>query len=451
MKIKRTCAPDITQAIRKVREEQGPDAVILGNRKVKGGVEIISAIDYDEDVMYETLERNTASAPKTAALRSYSQVSSDVGTVASSAYKSKPKAKVHQLGNSSTKTRSKAIKNNHLAESVDTDDLEAEFALAQNLASKHNGQDEIQDVQREIKALRGLMENQLSVLEWNRLAKRHPTRIALLNRFHEMELGTGLAQTIADSITETKDLDKAWRLSLLQLTKKIPIADDDILNHGGIVALVGATGVGKTTTIAKLAARFAMKHGQHNVGLITTDTFRIGAQEQLLNFSRILGVHLHVARNRDELDRALTGMYDKKLVLIDTAGMSQRDLRLTEQFATLKDCSPVIRTYLVMSANTQRAALDETVRTFATADLAGCIVTKIDEAASLGGVISVSIRHKLPIVFVGTGQRVPEDLRPARAHRLVSRAVPLSQRYPEVSDDDAMALKYAGITTNAGY
>ena len=496
MKIKRTFAPDIRQAIRKVRDEQGPDAVILGNRKVNGGVEIISALDYDEDVIYEALDRKAAvsaqepnhaspaqnrqTQPNSYSARTYADVAQNMNENIerqppqddfTRAPRQVSQAPIFDHGkdlpSSVNDSLDHGVQRGGAAAELTSQPTQARAMQAQvqqqALAKARRAQQQsaaskpvMDDMRRDIKALRGLMEDQLSVLEWNRVAKRHPTRIALLNRFNEMDLGTDLAQKIVDQVKDISDLDRAWRLGLATLAKRIPIGDDDLLNFGGVVALVGATGVGKTTTVAKLAARFAMQHGQRNVALVTTDTYRIGAQEQLLNFARILGVPLHTANDHDELGRILAGLYDKKLVLIDTAGMSQRDLRLTEQFATLKESSPIIRTYLVMSANTQLAAMDEVVRTFGSADLAGAIVTKLDEAANLGGAITVAIRHQLPIVYVATGQRVPEDLQPARAHRLVSRAVPLSQRHGEVSDEDAIALKfagmnYAGTAGNASY
>ena len=251
-------------------------------------------------------------------------------------------------------------------------------------------------------------------------------------------------------IKDISDVERAWRLALGVLAKNILISDDDFMSYGGVVAVVGPTGVGKTTTIAKLAARFAIQHGHRNVALVSTDNFRIGAHEQLLSYARILDVPLHMAQDQEELKRILLSLYDKKLVLIDTAGMSQRDIRLSEQLVSLHESSPMVRSFLVLPANTQLSAMDEIVRSFKRSHLAGMVITKLDEAASLGSVLTVSIRHRLPIAYVGVGQRVPEDLQPARAHQLVSQAVSLMRKYKETSDEDVLAVKFSGVAAHAG-
>jgi len=162
----------------------------------------------------------------------------------------------------------------------------------------------------------------------------------------------------------------------------------------------------------------------------------------------MLEIPLLTANTSEELTDRLKMLSDKMLVLIDTAGMSQADVRLSEQFHQLQHGSPEIRPYLVMSANTQLAALNETIKNFSKVKLAGGIVTKLDESASLGGVITTAIRHKLPLSYCGTGQRVPEDLQQAKNHRLVSKAVTLMQKYGEQIDKETMAFRYNHIINN---
>jgi flagellar biosynthesis protein FlhF len=180
--------------------------------------------------------------------------------------------------------------------------------------------------------------------------------------------------------------------------------------QGGVVALVGPTGVGKTTSVAKIAARYAMRHGYDQVALVTTDSYRIAAHEQLRTYARILGVPVRVANDADELRTTLDNLADRSLVLIDTAGMSQRDRRLAEQFHTLVTGAPTVQTYAVLAANTQPGGLDETVHAFRGAELDGCVLTKIDESTSLGPALSTIIEQSLPLAFLSDGQRVPEDL-----------------------------------------
>ncbi len=216
-----------------------------------------------------------------------------------------------------------------------------------------------------------------------------------------------------------------------------------------IVALVGATGVGKTTTVAKLAARYMLRHGANRVALVTTDSFRIGAHQQLRTYGKILGLPVYIANDADELRTTLEGLRDKDLVLIDTAGMSQRDLRLNEQFELLRQSSrqlsSQIQSYAVLSTTTQRVALDETLRALEQVELSGCILTKTDETVALGEALSVVRRHRLPVAYVCDGQRVPEDIHPARAAKLVSQAVALMRRYEtELPEEDEMAIAFAG-------
>lgn len=569
MKIKRTFAPDIRQAIRLVREQQGEDAVILGNRQVPGGVEIMSAIDFDEDALFaQDAQASTSSdsdqtgelpaiadshasqelpdpylnpakqasktrpndadhcqpqsqtanacmpaapagradlAPARTAgqrsaapsVRSAARVNRTPGTgrpavalnraASRAARRSTPVAQAaHALSSTAPNGAPIQRRNPSVGTGIRRALCEAELtktqrsprpinpespgpasqtgrragisdadleALLASVATPSKSADPlppgIDSMHRELRQLRGLMENQFSVMQWEQMTQRHPARIALVTQLSDLGLGSDLVQSIAAEINEPQDMDRAWRKALALLAKRLPISDDDPLTSGGAVAVVGPTGVGKTTTIAKLAARFVMQYGKRHLALVSTDTFRLGAQEQLLSFARILDVPLHTVRGAEELSRVLAGLYDKTLVLIDTAGMSQHDMRLNEQFTTLYEGSPLIKTYLAISANTQLAALDEVVRAFGRVHLTGCVITKLDEAGSLGGALTVAVRHQLPITYLGVGQRVPEDLQPARAHRLVSHAVPMGDRHIEQADQEALAVRYAGAVSSA--
>lgn len=368
MKIKRYVAPDIRQAIRQVREEQGPDAVILSNRSVDGGVEIVVAVDYD------ALLKELGAGSQTAAAA--------------------------------------------------TDEARAKAAGgAAGAASTDAADPALLELRREVRTLRGMLEHQLSDLAWGEMGRKHPRRALLMRRLRELGLAAALAERIAGEIPESSDFDRAWREALARLAQHLPVTDDDILTQGGAVALLGPTGVGKTTTVAKLAARFILRHGAGTVGLITTDEHRIGAQEQLKIYGKILGAPVWVARDAATLAAALDELHGHKLVLVDTAGMSQRDVRLAEQFELIRSAHTPVRPYLVLAATGQLAALEETVRAFSQTRLAGCVITKIDETASLGPALSAVSRHRLPVAYVSEGQRVPEDLRPARSASLVSRCV----------------------------
>jgi len=207
------------------------------------------------------------------------------------------------------------------------------------------------------------------------------------------------------------------------LVKVLPIAEDNLLETGGIAALVGPTGVGKTTTIAKLAARFILKHGSSQVALITTDNYRIGAHEQLNTYGRILDVPVRVASSAQELSHLINDFADKRLILIDTAGMSQRDMKLVEQINTLQQNELSIRSYLVMSAATEYKAMNAVIKAFAVFSPKASILTKLDEAVTIGSAISSIIEHNLPLSFVADGQQVPENIHSPHARSLIEHCV----------------------------
>jgi flagellar biosynthesis protein FlhF len=396
MKVKRFFAPDMRQAIRLVREAQGPDAVILSNRKVDGGIEIIAAMDYDESLLNDDASR-TASQP--------------------TFENATPLAKAVQEPVSATQ----------------------QVKWSQDPA--------IVAMRDEIKQLRGLLENQLAHLAWGDLNRREPLHAGVMRRFSGMELDTALIERVSAPTVHARDEEHAWQLALSELAASVPVAEHDVMDQGGIVALVGSTGVGKTTSVAKLAARYVLRHGQRHVALVSTDSYRIGAHEQLKTYGRLLGVPVQIASDHRELRSALNSLTDKRLVLIDTAGMSQRDVRLSEQFATLANSGIPIRTLLVLSATAHPSVLDETVDAFSCVALEGAILTKLDEAARLGGVLSTLINQQLPLMFVTNGQRVPEDMHPARAQKLVQKAAELMLS-SDLPAESLMIEKFGGVRTH---
>jgi flagellar biosynthesis protein FlhF len=229
------------------------------------------------------------------------------------------------------------------------------------------------------------------------------------------------------------------------LPRRIETTGERWMDGGGVVSLVGATGVGKTTLIAKLAARWVLRHGPRDIALVTTDSVRIGAQEQIHTLGRLLGVPAYAIDGAGEVAGALEHLQDKRLVLIDTAGLSPRDPRLEQELATLASASNRMETTLVLSAAAQAGAIEEAVTRFAAAQPTTCMLTKLDEATSLGGAISTLIRSQLPVTYVSEGQRVPEDLAPARAHQLIARAVDLSRKSGASADEDLLRRRFGTV------
>jgi len=400
MKVKRFFAPDMRQAIQKVREDQGPDAVILSNRQVHGGIEIIAALDYDES-LFEASAEDSNIAPQA------------TGSAAG------PEAAYAEIADT---PRSSAARQ--------------KLDWAQDPA--------IVSMREEISQLRGLLENQLAHLAWHDRERRAPLHTQVMRRLRSMELDNAMIERISAPTARAQDQEQAWSLALQELESLLPVDAGDPLDEGGVVALVGSTGVGKTTSVAKLAARYVLRHGQRHVALVTTDSYRIGAHEQLMTYGRLLGIPVQVAADHKELRSTLNSLSDKRLVLIDTAGMSQRDVRLTEQFSTLANSGMPIRTLLALSATLHPSVLEETIRAFSGVPLSGAVLTKLDEAASLGGVLSALIRQQLPLMYVANGQRVPEDLHLARAHKLVQQAAELSSD-ASLPNDSVMAEQFGGL------
>ena len=255
------------------------------------------------------------------------------------------------------------------------------------------------------------------------MAQKDPKRAVLVNRLMAIGLSEQIADQIAGYVPAQSNENVAWEQALKLVAQQLNTTNNDIIHRGGVVALVGPTGVGKTTTIAKLAARFSQIHGKNEVALVSTDTFRIAGYEQLETYGRIIGCQVKLAKDEHTLDALLQQFSKKKLILIDTAGMGQRDQRLAEHLTGLiSNARVTIRNYLVLSANSQQAVMQENVERFKKVPLSGCIYTKLDESISVGEVISTAIQNGLPIGYLTDGQRVPEDIKVANAEKLVRLA-----------------------------
>lgn len=453
MKIKRYFAPDIRQAIRMVRDEQGPDAVILSNRSVKGGIEIVAAVDYDETALFERETPVTPPSPPPKQVtppprqNPYQQTLIEdealdrEDSVKVTLSEQVPSPSRHSKPNRPEKMQQTLQRD--MGQASQLQDLFGDKKKKPREPDQNNiwsQEPTLVEMKQELKTLRGLIEKQLSGFAWSEVFRDQPAKASLLQALSRLGLSASCCYEMCRHIGDDESQERGWQRALAQLSSALPVLDDDILTNGGVVALVGPTGVGKTTSVAKLAARYAIRYGAEHVALVTTDTYRIGAQEQLRTYARILNVPIRVADNIESLDQVLRELADKHLVLIDTAGMSQRDVRLTEQFKLLKQSLTDIHSYLVLPATTRLSTLDETVSAFEKSDLDGCILTKLDETTSLGAVLSVAWQHRLPITYISDGQRVPEDLAIAESRDLVKRAVQLMEEAGTRLDDETLAL-----------
>jgi len=284
---------------------------------------------------------------------------------------------------------------------------------------------EIRSVGDEVRQLRSLLQSQLAGFAWSEMREHAPERLELYRRLLSCGFSAALIRQLIDKLPEAYKGDTAlqWARSALAHNLRCGDIDTDLFDAGGVFALVGPTGVGKTTTVAKLAARATLKFGAQNVALITSDSYRIGAQDQLRIYGKILGVPVHAVQSGQDLSLALADLSERHLVLIDTMGMSQRDSRVTEQTDLLSAAvqRPVNR-ILLLAANADGHTLDDVVNHYRGDGLFGCILSKLDEAVPLGSCLDVVIRHRLNLLSLANGQRVPEDLHPAQAALLIERA-----------------------------
>jgi flagellar biosynthesis protein FlhF len=420
MKITRHTAPDMRQALRAVRERLGPDAVILSTRRIPLGVEITAAMDFDA-------ERLAAESAQVRAV----DLAAEAPRIDSPMFDRTPNPAPAPLYAAAAQPVAAAV-----AATVDPA-AQAESILAATANADAMGS--------ELKTLRRMLETQLAQLAWKDLTRRAPLHADILRELTEIGLEQSLAAEVVGQLPPQVELTQARRMCISSLAQRVLVTGDRWLESGGHIALVGPTGVGKTTTLAKLAVRWVLRHGARDLALVAADTQRVGAQDQVRSLGQLLGVPVYTPESLAELPAVLARLDRFRCVLIDTAGASQRDAQLAERLAALAGASETLQTTLVLAASTQAGAVAESVRRFAAARPTSCILTKVDEAASLGGMLSILMRARLPIAYVSEGQRVPEDLRPARSLELVSSAVQLAQMTGAVADEDLLKRRFGEV------
>ncbi len=303
-------------------------------------------------------------------------------------------------------------------------------------------------VMNELSSMREMMEEHFSGLLWGDRQRRNPTNSALTKRLFAAGFSAQLVRMVIDNMPSMENVENAleWVQQVLESNLPVMPSEDALMERGGVFALMGPTGVGKTTTTAKLAARCVMRFGASKVALLTTDSYRIGAHEQLRIFGKILGVSVHAVKDGADLQLALSELRNKHIVLIDTIGMSQRDRTVSDQIAMLCGTGQPVQRLLLLNATSHGDTLNEVVQAYKSAPdqppLAGCILTKLDEATNLGSVLDTVIRYKLPVHYVSTGQKVPENLYVATKRFLIKSAfcIPRDGSPFVPQDDDVPAL-----------
>ena len=426
MKIQRYIAKDMRSALAQVREALGADAVILSSGRVGEEVEVIAAVDFEA---VQQAAASAAPAPRPA-LRSVLDVRED----------SRPA----ELPAATRPDPRFAPQPPRQPERRASSQLSEEIAPAFAVPPAATGADTQSELASEMKDMRRMLEAQLATLNWNDFQRRSPIQAAMLRELAQLGLTQDLSESLVRKIPRELNFSAARRFALATISRTVQVTGDRWLEKGGIVAFAGPAGAGKTTLLAKLAARWVLRHGPRRVAMISADSVRIGAHEQFHTLGRLLGVTTHNVYDISELPELLYELRNYQFVMIDTAGTSPRDPELARQLKLLSQFSASIETSLVLPASTQAGAIDEVIQRFALAKPTACCITKVDEAVSLGGMLSALIRHKLAAAYISDGQRVPEDLSAARSHQLVSRAVEISSHHGTTADDEVMQRRISG-------
>ncbi len=407
MNVKRIVARTSREAMRQLREALGPDAVILSNRAVEGGVEVLALPAEDIAAMAPPVVEEFAPPPA-------------------------PRRQSREMQPEPEPEPEVTIRR-RLIERVAVPS-EDSAQLAQSVIS-------------EIKTMQNRLESQLADLAWRDLPGRDPAGASVMRDMLTAGFSATLAREMLESLPKG-DAEQAqiWMRNTLMNRLNVMQSETSMLDGGGVFALMGPTGAGKTTTTAKLAARFVVRHGADKLALLTTDSYRIGGHEQLRIYGKILGVTVHAVRDAADLRLALSELRNKHTVLIDTVGMSQRDQAVSEQVEMLFQAGKQIKRLLLLNATSHGDTLNEVVQAYQAHGLDGCILSKIDEAASLGPALDCAIRHELNVHYLATGQRVPEDLHLANRQYLIHRAFKArTLSSPWQLDDSELAFAMSGI------
>lgn len=402
MNVRKFFANTSRQALHLVRQGMGPDALILSNRAVEGGVEILAVAQGDLPPHAATAQ----AAPR-------ERQPQEKNTAPDSGRSPQPAAPGPAAA-------------------------AAEDPVSRSLAS-------------EIKSMRGLIEEQLVYQAWDTAQRRDPGKARVLRDMLHAGFSAALARQLLAKMPPDLGTEQklGWVKAVLDRNLRTVAAADEIVERGGVYALVGPTGVGKTTTVAKIAARCVVRYGADRLALLTTDGYRIGAHEQLRIYGKLLGVRVIAIKDASDLQFVLDDLRSKHLVLIDTVGMSQRDEMITEQLALLSAPGTQVQRLLLLNATGNGETLDDVVRVYRGGGVHGCIITKTDEAVGIATALDIAIRHQLSLHYVTDGQRVPEDLHLPDREYLLERALrPVSA--PSVYHLDAAECQLMLATASAG-
>lgn len=458
MSIRKFIAPTTRQAMKEIRDELGPDAMILSNRQTERGVEIVAIANGDfahlttgaaaqktewpeitADEWTKSVEedhfvqpvRPLAQTGPSIQPRQPLQFQHKAAEPAGSSQHSGPlhlSGALRHPGKLPQPEHAPQARTAPQANSIRPAEAQPGPAMSkkEDSAQENSGQENILS---EIKSMSAMLQQQFAALYWNDVQLRDPQRAGLLRKMLNAGFSTLLARQLLDKMPAGEVQGESWIKQVFKRNLQVAGKADDIIAKGGVYALIGPTGVGKTTTTAKLAARAVVRYGADKVALLTTDSYRIAAYEQLKIYGKILGVAVHAVKDTDDLRLTLSALRHKHLVLIDTVGMGQRDERVGDQ-NEMFDATGV-QCLLLLNATSGGDTLEDVVRMYRSNKVVGCIPTKLDEAVNLGTVLDVAVRHRLVMHYMANGQRVPEDLHPINLDYMLHRALkPAEEKTP---------------------
>lgn len=491
MNIKRFFGKNSREALSMVRKALGEDAVIISNRASNGGNEILAVSESDMHAManqfsplnHDSLDSPTMQMPQEA----YEEEEvdfSEAPTLLSILNQNKRAASQPEFAperpRAAAPTRAPApnpaamqapamqapaarrapvtqpdyIQPNYAQPSYAQPSFE--MPMQDEIAGMSHQEltDQFRMMMQEMRGMRSSVQTQLTTMTWNNHLQNNPVKAKILSTLLAANFSASLSRQLAEKLPNSLDLNRssAWIKGALARNLDTIKDESELLDQGGVFALVGPTGVGKTTTTAKLAARYVMKHGTQNLGLITTDGYRIGGHEQLRIYGKILGVMVYAVKDEADLKIALNELKHKHTILIDTVGVSQRDRMVTEQIAMLSNMNVKIKKLLCLNATCTGETLTDVIRAYKGRALDGCIITKLDEAATIGNTLDVIIREKLKLYYTTHGQRVPEDIKLANKVELISRAMTLnSTSWPFQYLEEELPFVVANVDNYADY
>ncbi|MDB6062951.1 MAG: flagellar biosynthesis protein FlhF [Verrucomicrobiaceae bacterium] len=386
MAMKSFIAADMRTALRLVREEFGEDAVILSNKRVPQGIELVAATEM----------------PPAAPPRSEPQ--------------QQPEMSAPQ------------------AESFAFDETPRERRAAPDSGWLQ--------MQQEMRAMRELIAQQYTNFSWQQYRSQQPAQAAMWRRLQRLGLDAAVTRDLLDGAVQSEEANanEAWQGLMNKLSARVAVCDGDLIAQGGTFAFIGPTGAGKTTTIGKLAARYVLDNGNADIALVTMDSYRIGAHEQLRTLSRILNIPCKIVSAQRDLGAVLYELRHCKLILIDSAGLNTKAPEFRQQVEALDALGDRVRCIQVLAANCQHQAMRAAQRAYRTGNLAGCILTKIDEAGSLGESVSALIAGGLPLAYTTDGQAIPGDIAVGNGKALVGKAIALAKQNECNEDEIAQAF-----------